>query len=195
MLAVTINLIHNSERYKKVAKYTYYGRIGAYVALFVLIIVNFVLFIGKTTVQKKVEELTNQYQSFLTTNSKLTASTAKVAYTYSKLKKINELIASSPEYYKQYEYLLSTILANSDVQVEDMSFDGKNGSILSISSSNASELLAVLARIEEETSKKTFSLIILNSFAITSQKKENSAKIYSANLSFKFTNVFDEKNN
>ena len=142
MFAITINLIHNSARYKKVAKYTYFTKIASYILLFILLIVNFALLVGKTSIQKKVEELDRQYQTFLTANSKLTTSTAKVAYSYSKLQKIKEAVENSPQYFQQYEYLLSTVLADADVQIEDLSFDGKNGSTLRVSSTSLDELLA-----------------------------------------------------
>jgi len=191
MLAITINLIHNSDRYKKVAKYTYVTKIVSYIVLFVLLVVNFALFIGKTSLLKKVEELNLQYQTFLTANSKLTTSTAKVAYSYTKLQKIKEVVASSPQYYQQYEYLLSTVLAESDVQIEDLSFDGKNGSTLRISSTSMNEILSVLGRIEEEVGKKTFTKISLSSFQMNDIKDEQT-KMYTASFTFQFTNIFNE---
>ncbi|PJE62356.1 hypothetical protein COU88_05405 [Candidatus Roizmanbacteria bacterium CG10_big_fil_rev_8_21_14_0_10_39_6] len=194
MFAITINLIHNSERYKKVAKYTYFAKIVSYVVLFVLIVINFALFIGKTTLLKRVEELNKQYQTFLTANNKLTTSTAKVAYSYTKLQKIKEVVASSPQYYQQYEYLLSTVLADADVQIEDLSFDGKSGSTLRISSTSVDEILIVLGRIENEIGKKTFSKVSLSSFQM-SDKKENKSKIYTASFVFQFTNIFNENTN
>ena len=194
MFAITINLIHNSARYKKVAKYTYFTKIASYILLFILLIVNFALLVGKTSIQKKVEELDRQYQTFLTANSKLTTSTAKVAYSYSKLQKIKEAVENSPQYFQQYEYLLSTVLADADVQIEDLSFDGKNGSTLRVSSTSLDELLAVLSRVEDETGKKTFSSISLASFDMDNSKDLQS-KVFVASLAFKFTNIFNENSN
>ncbi|MCR4329203.1 MAG: hypothetical protein NUV65_01515 [Candidatus Roizmanbacteria bacterium] len=194
MSAITINLIHNSERYKKVAKYTYRTKIISYFVLFVLLIANFALFIGKTSILKKVEELNIQYQTFLTANSKLTTSTAKVAYSYTKLQKIKEVVANSPQYYQQYEYLLSTVLSDADVQVEDLSFDGKNGSTLRISSISVDEILLVLERIENEVGKKTFSELSLSSFQMI-DKKDELPKMYTASFTFHFTNIFNENTN
>lgn len=194
MSAITINLIHNSARYKKVAKYTYFIKITSYILLFILLIVNSVLLVGKTTVQKKVEELDKQYQTFLTANSKLTTSTAKVAYSYTKLQKIKEAVENSPQYFQQYEYLLSTVLADANVQIEDLSFDGKNGSTLRISSTSLDELLSVLNRVEDEAEKKTFSNISLSSFDMNNSKDQQS-KVFIASLAFKFTNIFNENSN
>ena len=162
--------------------------------MFILLIVNFALLVGKTSIQKKVEELDRQYQTFLTANSKLTTSTAKVAYSYSKLQKIKEAVENSPQYFQQYEYLLSTVLADADVQIEDLSFDGKNGSTLRVSSTSLDELLAVLSRVEDETGKKTFSSISLASFDMDNSKDLQS-KVFVASLAFKFTNIFNENSN
>lgn len=99
----------------------------------------------------------------------------------------------APEYVAQYEYILTKIIGNSAVDIDQLNFKNTSETILNFISDDKEALFEVLSKIENEAKLNVFSFITLNAMTAKKDSRSNNAIKYEAQLLLKFAKNFNDK--
>lgn len=160
------------------------------IILFVITVSSTLLFFFLQFTQRSQQMAAYEYATLLRNNISRSSSLGSTAYSYEKLKQLMTFIQDAPEFVEQYNYMINTVIAENNVEIELLSFDEKLGAKFTFSSDDINELYAVIDRLEKESRGNTFESVTIDS--ITATRKKNSKDMtYSVVTALQFKKGFN----
>lgn len=146
--------------------------------------------------QATFNQLNEQIPKELRTDSQDTDTLGKTAFAYSKLKAIESIYYGTPEYYKQYKYLLGLISDAGSFSIDKFSLSSKNTVELTLTSAKLSEVFNVISKFDSQDVKKYFSNLSIGSVLMKSERDKAGQNIsmFSVSFTFEFIPAFNETN-
>ncbi|MFA6005030.1 MAG: hypothetical protein WC775_00910 [Patescibacteria group bacterium] len=189
-----INLFSDTARFGTYKKYAYYTKISVLSA----VSISFIILIGFIiTLNLQLNRYTKLYEQIpaeLRSSPQDTDTLGKTAFSYQKLQMIEGIYLNSPEYYKQYKYLLGILSDTGKFTIDNFSLDNSNNVSLAVTSSSINEVFSLIKRFDSDAIKTNFNILKVNSVALRAAKDDlgNFENTYSASFVIQFTGAFNE---
>lgn len=189
-----INLFTDTTRFGKYKQYAYLTKIIALVLVSLSFLTLITLIILLNVQQVKYNALNEEIPKELRSGAQSTDTLGKTAFAYSKLKTAEGIYFQSPEYYKQYKYLLEILSETGKFSIEEFSLSSKNVVELTVSSGQLSEAFALAKKFDSDEVKKHFVNLKIGSMAMRNDKdvQGTTTTQFSISFSFQFNPSFNE---
>lgn len=191
-----INLFSDTQRFGKYKRYAYYTRVASLAS----VIVGFVVFVGLIIAlnirQGTYNSLFEQIPKVLRTDVQDVKSLSETAFAYQKLQAVKGVYYGSPEYYKQYRYLLNIISETGKFTIDNFAMTSKNEVTLVLTSEKLSDIFAIVTKLNSDAVSKYLSVITLHSVTLKPLKDDagNSIENFGLSLRLQFNPIFNEAN-
>jgi hypothetical protein len=189
-----INLFSDTARFGVYKKYAYYTKISvlSLVSISFIVLISFIIILNFQL--NRYTSLYEQIPAELRSSPQDSKILGKTAFSYQKLKMIENVYVNSPEYYKQYKYLLGLISKTGTFAIDNFSLDDRNNVDLSLTSSSVNDVFALIKLFDSGDIKKYFNAIKVNNIALKTSKDAagNVEDEYGVNFVIQFTPAFNE---
>jgi hypothetical protein len=191
-----INLFSDTQRFGKYKRYAFFTK----VASLTTVIGGFIIFVGLIIIlnirQMTYNRLFEQIPKVLRTDPQDVKSLSDTAFSYQKLQAVKGIYYSSPEYYKQYRYVLDIVSKTGKFTIDNFAMTNKNEVVLDLTSEQLGDIFAIIAKLNSDSVSKYMSVIILHSVTLKSSKDESGKTLdtFGLSLRLQFNPIFNEAN-
>lgn len=192
-----INLIKNTRQFQELRARGLYLKVTLLGLLFLLVLVYAVILINTFLVQNQLEEVARQLTAQSNIQTVDAQNLAKTAKGTLKLKSIREVFLDTPEYYKQYQYLLEKIVEVKNFNINEFSLSKDQRVSLAITTDTLDELLTFIAQFDTPDVSKNFDVIQFSNISFSQKPSDTRFQAspsaqYQVTLELKFNDEFNE---
>lgn len=167
-----INLIKNNQRFLEYKKLIQSTRFFLFFTLLFLALVMLSVYLYIYSLQKKVTSLSNSLPSQVADvveNKDL----LKTINSSEKARILKKIFLKSPEYFYEYQYLISLLTKNEKVVIDQLTLDNTNYVKITATCDDFITLTGIIDLIEEQKNIKNFVSVVVDNISLVRRRTLN----------------------